>query len=81
MCIYISLDMKLHVIILKKLKQHISFLIRHMFDWQVSSRNTGWAQSKGGEIGAGYVNLRGKRKRQQRRWDAKRKDPAQTVRN
>jgi len=30
-------------------------------------------------MGAGYVNLRGKRKGSRGRWDAKRKDPARTV--
>ena len=39
------------------------------------------SNQKGGKMGAGYVNLRIQRKRQQRKVDAKRKDPAQTVRN
>jgi len=47
-------------------------------------RGTGTAgdgsNQKGGKMGAGYVNLRKQRKRQ-RRWDAKRKDRARTVRN
>jgi len=37
------------------------------------------SNQKGGEMGAGYVNLQKQRKRQQSlgRWDAKRKDPAE----
>ena len=38
------------------------------------------SNQKEGEMGAGYVNLREKKK-SQKRWDAKRKDPARTVRN
>ena len=40
----------------------------------------GGSNQKGGKMGAGYVNLQKQRKRQ-RRWDAKRKDRARTVRN
>jgi len=38
------------------------------------------SNQEGGKMGAGHVNLRGERKRQQK-WDAKRKDPARTVQN
>jgi len=38
------------------------------------------SNQKGGKMGAGYVNLR-KKKGSRGRWDAKRKDPARTVRN
>ena len=36
---------------------------------------------EGSKMGAGYVNLQDKRKGSRGRWDAKRKDPAQTVWN
>ena len=39
------------------------------------------SNEKGGKMGAGYVNLREKGKGSRGRWDAKRKDPARTVRN
>ena len=39
------------------------------------------SNQKGGKMGAGYVNLRKKGKGSRGRWDAKRKDPARTVRN
>ena len=39
------------------------------------------SNQKGEKMGAGYVNLRKQGKGSRGRWDAKRKDPALTVRN